>query len=48
MKKMGLVLQEKDIELLMKGSYKKKSVRTLEKLKKSSKKKLTNKSSIQK
>ena len=43
-----LILQEKDIELLMKGSSKKKSVRTLEKLKKSSKKKLTNKSSIQK
>jgi hypothetical protein len=43
-----LILQEKDIELLMKGSSKKKYVRTLEKLKKSSKKKLTNKSSIHK
>jgi len=47
MKKMGLVLEEKDIEPLLKGLSKKKYVRTLENLKKSSKKKLTNKSSIQ-
>jgi len=35
---MTLILQEKDIELLMKSSSKKNYVMTLEKLKKSSKK----------
>jgi len=45
---MTFILEEKDLEPLMKGLSKKKYVRTLEKLKKSSKKKLTNKSPIQK